>query len=116
MVPGGITGIHLNVFEKFPSREGAGEVYSLWDNEIFAECVDPSDFTFQSAVVVEILLLIEFFKLAVKNASLGDVALHWEVVMVPFCDEVFEFLQNPQFGQPVFQPKGLAFHELGQVL
>lgn len=63
--------------------------------------------------MVEILLFIEFLEPTVKYTSLCDVALHWEVVMVPFCDEVFEFLQHSQLGQPVLQSKGLAFDEFG---
>ena len=60
-------------------------------DEVTAEDVDSVDLVSEGAEVMKIFLFVKFFKLVIEHLCFRHVTLDWQVVVVLFCDEIFEF-------------------------
>lgn len=66
--------------------------------------------------MVEILGLVKLLELVVDRLCFRYVGLYWQVLLVSFSNELFEFLLDLQLGQPFLESLRLTLHELRQIV
>ena len=116
MVVAIIDRVDLEPAEQLPPRHAALRLYPLRPDEALPEALHPPHLGVQQGQVVKVLGLVELLELVVDRLRLCYVRLHWQVLLVPLSDELFEFLLHLQLGQPLLQSLRLTLDELRQVV
>lgn len=65
---------------------------------------------------MEVLWLVEFFKLIVNGFCFCNIGLNGQELLISFGDKIFEFLFDLQLRQSLLKSSCLVFNKLGQVI